>query len=83
MDGIRDAASGVSMRDAAKEASMSEKDESDNAQDAAGGAEGGMAGGSAGGPGQGDTLKDLSDEAVREMENRRDGAGHAGTGDYG
>ncbi len=52
-------------------------------QDAAGGAEGGMAGGSAGGPGQGNSLEDASDEAVSEMEKRRDGAGHAGTGDYG
>jgi hypothetical protein len=51
--------------------------------DAAGGAEGGMSEGSAGGPGKGNTLKDLSEETVREMEKRRDGAGHAGTGDYG
>jgi|GEM_PF-6231583 len=51
--------------------------------DSAGGAEGGMGEGSAGGPGQGNTLEDLSDETVREMERRRDGAGHAGTGDYG
>ncbi len=49
----------------------------------AGGAERGMAGRSAGGSGQGDTLKDLSEEAVRELENRSDGAGHSGTGDYG
>jgi hypothetical protein len=42
-----------------------------------------MGEGSAGGPGQGNTLEDLSDETVREMEKRRDGAGHAGTGDYG
>ncbi len=51
--------------------------------DAAGGAEGGMRSGSAGGPGQGDTLKDASDEATREMEKRRDGEGHAGAGDIG
>ena len=51
--------------------------------DPAGGAEGGMGDGSAGGPGQGNSLEDLSDETVREMEKRRDGAGHAGTGDYG
>jgi hypothetical protein len=56
-------------------------DKRDN--DAAGGAEGGMADGDAGGPGQGNSLKDLSDETVREMEKRKDGAGHAGTGDYG
>ena len=60
-----------------------DKDDQRKADDAAGGAEGGMAGGSAGGPGQGNSLDDLSDEAVREMENRRDGKGHAGTGDYG
>ncbi len=54
-----------------------------DADKAAGGAEGGMPGGSAGGPGQGNSLEDLSEETVREMENRRDGAGHAGTGDYG
>lgn len=52
-------------------------------QDAAGGAEGGMAEGNAGGPGQGNTLQDASDEAVREMEKRKDGAGHAGAGDLG
>ena len=60
-----------------------EKKPSDPDADAAGGAEGGMGEGSAGGPGQGNTLEDLSDETVREMEKRRDGAGHAGTGDYG
>jgi hypothetical protein len=49
--------------------------------DPAGGAEGGMAEGSAGGPGQGNTLKDASDEAMREIEKR--GEAHAGTGDYG
>ncbi len=49
--------------------------------DQAGGAEGGMAGGSAGGPGQGNSLKDLSDEAVRELENEEEP--HAGHGDYG
>jgi hypothetical protein len=52
-------------------------------KDASGGAEGGMAEGSAGGPGQGNSLQDLSEEAVREMENREDGEGHAGTGDFG
>jgi hypothetical protein len=62
---------------------MSDKDGKSRDEDASGGAEGGMAGGSAGGPGQGNSLDDLSDEAVREMENRRDGKGHAGTGDYG
>jgi hypothetical protein len=62
---------------------MSDKDGKSRDEDALGGAEGGMAGGSAGGPGQGNSLDDLSDEAVREMENRRDGKGHAGTGDYG
>jgi hypothetical protein len=41
-----------------------------------------MAGGSAGGPGQsGNSLKDLSDEAVRELENEEEP--HAGHGDYG
>jgi hypothetical protein len=50
-------------------------------QDAAGGAEGGMAGGSAGGPGQGETLKDASDDAVRELES--EDAPHAGRGDGG
>jgi hypothetical protein len=49
--------------------------------DAAGGAEGGMAEGSAGGPSQGNTLKDLSDENVREME--KEDEPHAGRGDYG
>jgi hypothetical protein len=49
--------------------------------DPAGGAEGGMAEGTAGGPGQGNTLKDLSDEAVREME--KSDEPHAGRGDYG
>ena len=49
--------------------------------DPAGGAEGGMAEGSAGGPGQGNSLKDLSDEAVREMEESEEP--HAGRGDYG
>ncbi len=51
--------------------------------DAAGGAEGGMGSGSAGGPGQGDSLRDASDEAVEELEKRRDGDGHAGSGDIG
>jgi hypothetical protein len=49
--------------------------------DAAGGAEGGMSEGNAGGPGQGNTLKDLSDETVREME--KEDEPHAGRGDYG
>lgn len=62
---------------------MTEDKKQADADKAAGGAEGGMGGGSAGGPGQGDTLQDASDEAVREMESRRDGAGHAGTGDFG
>ena len=35
-------------------------------------------------PGTGDSLQDASDEAVREIERRRDeGGGHAGTGDIG
>ncbi len=51
--------------------------------DAGGSSEGGATGSEAGGAGQGNTLKDLSDETVREMEKRKDGAGHAGTGDYG
>jgi hypothetical protein len=62
---------------------MAENDKKPSDADAAGGAEGGMGEGSAGGPGQDNSLEDLSDEAVREMEKRRDGAGHAGTGDYG
>ena len=49
--------------------------------DPAGGAEGGMPDGTAGGPGQGNTLKDLSDETVREME--KGDEPHAGRGDYG
>ena len=53
----------------------------DKKADPAGGAEGGMGQGSAGGPGQGNSLKDLSDEAVREMENEDEP--HAGRGDYG
>jgi hypothetical protein len=56
-------------------------DNKTNPDDAAGGAEGGMAGGSAGGPGQGNSLKDLSDEAVRELDNEEEP--HAGRGDYG
>jgi hypothetical protein len=51
--------------------------------DAAGGAEGGMAEGTAGGPGQGNALKDASDEAVEEIEKRRDGGDNAGAGDIG
>lgn len=50
--------------------------------DAAGGAEGGMNEGSAGGPGQGNSLKDLSDETVEFLE-KSDEPGHAGRGDYG
>jgi prolyl-tRNA editing enzyme YbaK/EbsC (Cys-tRNA(Pro) deacylase) len=34
-------------------------------------------------PGSGDSIEDASDEAVREMEKRRDGTGHAGAGDIG
>jgi hypothetical protein len=49
--------------------------------DAAGGEEGGMGSGSAGGPGQGNSLKDASDEAVRELDNEDEP--HAGHGDYG
>ena len=60
-----------------------DKDKGSRDEKASGGAEGGMAGGSAGGPSQGNSLEDLSDEAVREMKDRRDGKGHAGTGDYG
>lgn len=52
-----------------------------NPEDAASGADGGMACGSAGGPGQGNTLQDASDEAVRELENEDEP--HAGHGDYG
>ena len=33
--------------------------------------------------GRGDSLKDASDEAVVEIEERRDGVGHAGAGDIG
>ena len=62
---------------------MADQEKMSGEADAAGGAEGGMGEGSAGGPGQGNTLKDASDEAVRDMEKRKDGAGHAGTGDYG
>jgi hypothetical protein len=49
--------------------------------DPAGGAEGGMAEGTAGGPSQGNSLKDLSDEAVRELEESEEP--HAGRGDGG
>ncbi len=56
-------------------------DNKPNPDDEAGGAEGGMASGSAGGPGQGNSLKDLSDEAVRELESEDEP--HAGHGDYG
>jgi hypothetical protein len=56
-------------------------DEDKRKENAAGGTEGGMGSGSAGGPGQGDTLKDASDEAVRELEREDDP--HAGRGDYG
>jgi prolyl-tRNA editing enzyme YbaK/EbsC (Cys-tRNA(Pro) deacylase) len=34
-------------------------------------------------PGQGESIEDASREAVREMEKRRDGTGHAGAGDIG
>ena len=34
-------------------------------------------------PGEGNSLQDASEEAVRELERRKDGSGHAGTGDYG
>ena len=61
---------------------MGDKRDSDD-NEAAGGSEGGMAEGSAGGPGQGNSLDDLSEEAVREMEKSKDGAGHAGRGDFG
>lgn len=54
-----------------------------SAADAAGGAEGGMPEGSAGGPGQGNTLKDASEEAVKHLQQRTDGRGHAGSGDIG
>ena len=47
------------------------------------GAGAGEASGGAGGPGQGDTLKDASDEAVNEIEKRREGGGNAGMGDIG
>ena len=51
--------------------------------DEAGGTEVSMPGGTAGGPGQGDSLEDASEEAVAEIEKRRDGGGHAGAGDIG
>jgi len=59
---------------------MADKEKKDKAADAAGGAEGGLAEGSAGGPGEGNSLKDASDEAVAEAEKR---TGHAGAGDIG
>ena len=34
-------------------------------------------------PGSGDTIEDAAREAAAEMENRPDGAGHAGVGDGG
>ena len=34
-------------------------------------------------PAKGDTLEDAADEAVREIERREDGGGHAGAGDIG
>jgi hypothetical protein len=34
-------------------------------------------------PGEGNSLGDASREAVREIERRRDGGGHAGSGDIG
>lgn len=70
----RDQSRGGSTPDAARRRS---------AVDAAGGAEGGMVEGSAGGPGQGNTLKDASEEAVKHLEKRSEGTGHAGSGDIG
>ncbi len=46
-------------------------------------AEDGVSHDSSGDPGRGNSLQDASDEAVREIEKSRDGAGHAGTGDFG
>ena len=34
-------------------------------------------------PPRGDTLEDASEEAVADIEKRRGGTGHAGTGDIG
>lgn len=34
-------------------------------------------------PGKGDTLEDAAADAVREIERRKDGGGHAGAGDIG
>jgi hypothetical protein len=57
-------------------------DQKDKAKaDPAGGAEGGMADGTAGGPGQSNSLKDLSDEAVSELEKSEEP--NAGRGDGG
>jgi len=60
-----------------------DKQDQSSEADAAGGAEGGMGEGSAGGPGEGNSLEDASHEAVSDAEKRRDGTGHAGTGDIG
>ena len=57
--------------------------ERNSVTDEAGGTEGDMRGQTAGGPEQGDSLEDASEEAVAEMEKRRDGGGHAGAGDIG
>ena len=34
-------------------------------------------------PGEGEGVDEASEEAVRELEKRRDGGGHAGAGDIG
>ena len=34
-------------------------------------------------PGEGDSIEDAAEEAVRELEKRGEGSGHAGTGDIG
>ena len=34
-------------------------------------------------PGEGESLEEASKDAVREIERRRDGGGHAGAGDIG
>jgi hypothetical protein len=34
-------------------------------------------------PGEGEGLEDAAADAVREIERRRDGGGHAGAGDIG
>jgi hypothetical protein len=56
------------------------------AEDDKGVGEGGAQNGEAAAPGapaKGDTLEDAADEAVREIERRKDGGGHAGAGDIG